>query len=112
MKFRNSKVAANRTPTMEITLPNGMKIVAKMSGYVEPGRENCDWAGINVAMVGPNNEYRQLCSAEYVVDDRKVRVFANHGRVNELDVSFEAPKSQQNRFNEAPVTGSLRLKMA
>ncbi|MBQ8962455.1 MAG: hypothetical protein IJ089_13660 [Clostridia bacterium] len=108
MKFRNSKA----TPSMEITLPNGMKIIATMSGYVEPGRETCDWAGINVAMVSPNGEYRQLCSAEYVVDDRKVRVFANHGRVNELDVSFEAPNSQWERGNAAPATGNLRLKMA
>jgi hypothetical protein len=112
MKFRNSKVAAIHTPTMEITLPNGMKIVATMNGFVEPDRENCDWAGINVAMVGPNNEFRQLCSAEYVVDDRKVRVFANHGRVNELDVSFEAPQAQRERSNAAPATGSLRLKLA
>lgn len=108
MKFRNSKA----TPTMEITLPNGMKIVATMSGYVESGRENCDWAGINVAMVSANGDYQQLCSAEYVVDDRKVRVFANHGRVNELDVSFEAPKSKRERNNVIPATGNLRLKMA
>lgn len=108
MKRRNSKAISS----MEITLPNGMKIVATMSGYVEPGRENSDWAGINVVMVGPNNEHRHLCSAEYVIDDRKVRVFANHGRVNELDVSFEAPQPQRERGNTAPDTGSLRLKLA
>lgn len=108
MKFRNNR----NTPSMEITLPNGMKIVATMSGYVEPGREACDWAGINVAMVSPNGEYRQLCSAEYVVDVHKVRVFANNGRVNELDVSFEAPKSQRERGNAASATGNLHLKMA
>ena len=112
MKFRNSKATAIHTPCMEITLPNGMKIVAKMSGYVEPGRENCDWAGINVAMVGPNNEYRELCSAEYVVDDHKVRVFANHGRVNELDVCFKASQTQWESGNAALATGSLRLKLA
>ena len=63
-------------------------------------------------MVAPTGNRFPLCSAEYVERDRKVRVFGHNGRINELDVSFEAPKSQQKRFNEAPVTGSLRLKMA
>ena len=108
MKFRNCKA----TPTMEIILPSGMKIVAQLSGNADPNRPEADWAGINVVMVAPTGNRVPLCSAEYVERDRKVRVFGHNGRINELDVSFEAPKSQQKRFNEAPVTGSLRLKMA
>ena len=108
MKFRNSKA----TPTMEITLPSGMKIVAQLSGNADPNRPEADWAGIDVVMFAPTGNRVPLCSAEYVERDRKVRVFGHNGRINELDVSFEAPKSQQKRFNEAPVTGSLRLKMA
>ena len=108
MKFRNCKA----TPTMEIILPSGMKIVAQLSGNADPNRPEADWAGINVVMMTPTGNRLPLCSAEYVERDRKVRVFGHNGRINELDVSFEAPKSQQKRFNEAPVTGSLRLKMA
>ena len=108
MKFRNCKA----TPTMEIILPSGMKIVAQLSGNADPNRPEADWSGINVVMVAPTGNRFPLCSAEYVERDRKVRVFGHNGRINELDVSFEAPKSQQKRFNEAPVTGSLRLKMA
>ena len=108
MKFRNCKA----TPTMEIILPSGMKIVAQLSGNADPNRPEADWAGINVVMVAPTGNRFPLCSAEYVERDRKVRVFGHNGRINELDVSFEAPKSQQKRFNEVPVTGSLRLKMA
>ena len=108
MKFRNSKA----TPTMEITLPSGMKIVAQLSGNADPNRPEADWAGVNVVMVAPTGNRFPLCSAEYVERDRKVRVFGHNGRINELDVSFEAPQTQRNRFNEAPVTGSLRLKMA
>ena len=108
MKFRNCKA----TPTMEIILPSGMKIVAQLSGNADPNRPEADWAGINVVMVAPTGNRVPLCSAEYVERDRKVRVFGHNGRINELDVSFEAPKPQRERFNEVPVTGSLRLKMA
>ena len=108
MKLRNSKA----TPTMEITLPSGMKIVAQLSGNADPNRPEADWAGINVVMVAPTGNRFPLCSAEYVERDRKVRVFGHNGRINELDVSFEAPKPQREHFNEVPVTGSLRLKMA
>ena len=108
MKFRNH----SDSPGMEITLPNGMKIIARLSGNADPNRPEADWAGINVVMMDPTCKRLPLCSAEYVERDRKVRVFGHNGRINELDVSFEAPKSQQKRFNEAPVPGSLRLKMA
>ena len=108
MKCRNH----SDSPCMEITLPNGMKIIARLSGNADPNRPEADWAGINVVMMTPTGNRLPLCSAEYVERDRKVRVFGHNGRINELDVSFEAPQTQWNRFNEAPVTGSLRLKMA
>jgi hypothetical protein len=66
MKFWNSKT----TPTMEITLPSGMKIVAQLSGNADPNRPEADWAGINVVMVAPTGNRFPLCSAEYVERDR------------------------------------------
>lgn len=108
MKFRNNR----NTPSMEITLPNGMKIVATMSGYVEPGRENCDWAGINVSMVAPNGDYRPLCSAEYVEDVGKVRVFGNGGKISELDVRIEAPRRKRERRKLVSGHAHFRMKVA
>ena len=102
MKFRNSKA----TPTMEITLPSGMKIVAQLSGNADPNTPEADWAGINVVMVAPTGNRFPLCSAEYVERDRKVRVFGHNGRINELDVSFEALSPSRNVSTRYPSPGT------
>ena len=107
MKFRNSKA----TPTMEITLPSGMKIVAQLSGNADPNRPEADWAGINVVMMDPTGKRLPLCSAEYVERDRKVRVFGHHGRINELDVSIEAVQPKRER-SMAPGNASFRMRLA
>ena len=85
MKYRNKA----HNPGMEFTLPNGMRIVAYMSGKAEPSRHDADWSGICVAMVAPNGDMLPLCSTEYVERDHKVRVFGHNGRINELDVSID-----------------------
>ena len=107
MKFRKQ----SDNPGMEITLPNGMKIVARLSGNADPTRPEADWAGINVTMVAPNGDRLPLCSAEYVERDRKVRVFGHNGRINELDVSIEADQPKRER-SMVPGNASFRMRLA
>jgi len=107
MKFRNH----SDNPGMEITLPNGMKIIARLSGNADPNRPEADWAGINVVMMTPTGNRLPLCSAEYVERDRKVRVFGHNGRINELDVSIEAVQPKRER-NMVPGNASFRMRLA
>lgn len=108
MKYRNKA----HNPGMEFTLPNGMRIVAYMSGKAEPGRHDADWSGICVAMVAPNGDMLPLCSTEYVERDHKVRVFGHNGRINELDVSIEKAPQKRRRQEAVPGNASFRLRMA
>ena len=107
MKFRKQ----SDNPGMEITLPNGMKIIARLSGNADPNRPEADWAGINVTMVAPNGDRLPLCSAEHVERDRKVRVFGHNGRINALDVSIEADQPKRER-SMGPGNASFRMRLA
>ena len=108
MKRRNN----SNIPSMEITLPNGTRIVATLNGNVEPGRENCDWAGINVKMVDASGNTRLLCSAEYVEDASEIRVFGSHGRIEQLSIAMESPKPTKARREPESGNARFRLKLA
>lgn len=108
MMFRKNSNAAK----LEIALPDGSRIVATLSGYVEPGREDCDWAGVNVDMVSADGAHHMLCSAEYVEDVRKVRVFGSSGRINELDVGDCADQAMRKCRKAAYSAAGIRLGVA
>ena len=108
MMFKKNSNAAK----LEIALPDGTRIGAALSGSMEPGREDCDWAGVNVNMVAPDGTRRMLCSAEYVENDRKVRVFGSSGRISELDVGIEADQAMRDRVKTAYGAAGIRLGVA
>jgi len=97
---------------LEIGLPDGSRIVAMLSGYVEPGGEDCGWAGVNVDMVSTDGAHYMLCSAEYVEDVRKVRVFGSSGRINELEVGNCADQAMRKNRKTTYRAAGIRLGVA